>query len=263
MRRSLVALSLVAAAGLAWGALASGQDAGAFKSEVAGLRIGWEPYGSDHDMQPFGDGTLIEILVKGEGLVGADAAASKILVAKDDKEGDLTKVSGWNKPEIGNTPQCSKDNKAVLVQLKLPKPPTRGSKSIHVEAEIALITANGTEKKEGSVTFEKDAKVEFGTEPLVVSEVRDSGWAEMPLTVTLKGTKPLHWLADFSLKDDAGAEVKCRSGGRGWEGFGGKFTYNQMLQLGKKLTKGTLVLEVRKDMKTVTVPVALDVAIGG
>ncbi|HZV02168.1 MAG TPA: hypothetical protein VFF73_36000 [Planctomycetota bacterium] len=262
MKRPFLAVSLVAFLVLGAHALAEGPE---FKVEVAGVRSVWPNDTGDFSVRPMWgeEGFSVAVLVKGQNLIAIEPDDSKIGVVADDAKKDLTAAKGWNKPQVKNT-NVAKDGKAGIAELYVPTAPTRGAKSVHVEASVAIVTANGTEKKEGSVELKKGTKIEFGMEPLEISKVEDQNWnKDFPHGLTVTSKKPLHWLAGLTVKGEDGKEMKTADGGGGWSSSGHEKTYERTILLPKKLEKATLVLEVRKDLKTVEVPVNLDVSIGG
>ena len=260
----LIAAGLVGgAAALVGSNRAVAEDQPKFSVEVVGVRA----CGPAHkELTPFNNwpGVSVALLVKAEGcqVTGMDSG-SRVKEIGDDTGADLFVGGGDSRQtSFGQMPQISKDATAILVELDSPKPATKGAKSVHIEGKLVLNTSNGTEQKKVEVKLADGEKFEMAGQSIDVEKCGDSGWEEMPLQITFKSNKSFETIAEWKFLDESGAEVKTQVSGHWSFGSGGEATHQLILNVGKKLTKGTLVCECRKDLKKATVPFKLDVAIG-
>ncbi len=261
---------VVVAAGLVGGAATlvsssrvTAEDGPKFTVEVVGVRTCGAPY---KDLSPFNNwpGVAVALLVKAEGcqVTGMDSS-SRVKEIGDDTGGDLFVGGGDSRQtSFGQMPQLAKDASAILVEVDNPKCPTKGAKSIHLEGKLVLNTANGTEQKKAECKLAEGEKFEMAGLSIQIEKAGDSGWEEMPLQITLKSNKSFETIADWKLQDEAGADVKTQVSGHWSFGSGNEATHQLILNVGKKLAKGTFVCECRKDLKKANVPFKLDVGIG-
>lgn len=254
---------LGAAAGIVQSGRAVAEDGPKFTVEVVGVRSCAAAY---KELTPFNNwpGTSVCLLVKAEGcqVTGMDSG-SRVKEIGDDTGADLYVGSGDSRQTgFGQMPQVAKDASAIQVELDNPKCATKGAKSIHIEGKLVLNTANGTETKKAELKIAEGEKVEMGGIAMEIEKSGDSGWEEMPLQITLKANKSFETIADWKFLDESGAEVKCQVSGSWSFGSGNEGTHQLVLNVAKKLQKGTLVCECRKDLKKQTVPFKLDIALG-
>jgi len=242
---------------------ATAEDGPKFTVEVAGVRnVG----ASFKDLTPLNSwpGISFALLVKAEGcqVTGLDSS-SRVKEVGDDTGADLFVGGGEaRQTSFAQSPQVSKDAQAMMLELDNPTCPTKGAKSVHIEGKLVINTANGTESKKTDVTYETGQKFEMAGISIELEKVGESGWDEMPFQIQLKSSKSFETIAEWKFLDASGAEVKCQISG-GWSfGGGNETTHTLIINLGKKLPKGTVVCECRKDLKKQQVPFKLDIPLG-
>jgi hypothetical protein len=240
-------------------------DNAAATIQVLGVRSCAASYNGE--LLPFAtwaEGVSVALLVKpAAGQVTGLDHGSRVKEFGDDTGADLFVGSSESGRQtgFGQNVQVAKDASAILVEVETPKQVTKGTKSIHVEGKLVLHTANGTEAKKVAIAFEDGAKWDAPI-PITVEKCEETGNDEMPLTVTIKSTKSFETIAGWKFQDESGVEVKSMVFPAWSMGMGGETTYQLTMTLGKKIKKGDVILDVRKDVKTATVPFKLDVSLG-
>jgi hypothetical protein len=240
------------------------EKAPSFTVEVVGVRTCGPAF---KELQPFNtwEGTSVALLVKAEGVqvTGMDEG-SRVKEFGDDTGADLFLGSGEMGRQTGfnSSRQVAKDASAILLEVETPKCATKGAKTAHVEGKIVLHAWNGTEAKKVDAEFKEGAKVDAGAFAFVIEKVSDSGWEEMPMQLTLKSPKSFEAVAGWKFLDEAGAEVKSAMSGTWSTGSASDTTYEYVINVGKKLQKGAIVVECRKEPKNLAVPFKLDASLG-
>lgn len=268
MRRPIAfaatAALLVGVAGLRISKRAVAEDAPKFVIEVAGVRNCAPSY---KELQPFNtwEGTSVALLIKAEGVqvTGMDSS-SRVKEFGDDTGADLFTGSGdmGRQTGFGNSQQVAKDASAIMLEVETPKAAAKGAKTAHVEGKVVLHTWTGSEPKKADVEYKEGAKVTAGPISFEIEKVADSGWDEMPMQLTFKSKKSFEGVAGWKFLDEGGAELKSSLSGTWSTGSGSELSYEYVINVGKKLQKGSIVVECRKDPKNMTVPFKIDATLG-
>ncbi len=207
----------------------------------------------------------LRLIDEGESIVAIDEKASKVSVFADDKGTDLTNAKGGG-GGFGLSPFSAHKFGAEplsMVEVQQPGVPVRGATKLQLKGELVVIRASGEKTAEQkNLALKKDSKITVGPVPLIVEEIRDSGFGEMKLTVTLSTDKPLDAIKKIEFADASGKAVEQEQMGSGSFGFGGKTTYQRTIGLAKKLDKATVRITHHDKMETVKVPLELEFGVG-
>ncbi len=207
----------------------------------------------------------LRLIDESESIVAVDEKASKVSSFTDDKGTDLTGTKGggggfgsssFSAQKFGAEPLS-------LVEVQQPGMPAHGATKLQLKGELVVIRASGEKTSEQkNVALKKNSKITVGPVPLIVEEVRDSGFGEMKLTVTLSTDKPLDAIKRIEFADASGKAIEQEQMGSGSFGFGDKTTYQRTIGLAKKLDKATVRITHHDKMETVKVPLELEFGVG-
>lgn len=263
MRKLALALVVVSIPALA-AAQTKGKRAAAPKAapppsatvSVAGLRVVGPGVGSEDDHQrPFNwsEGTTVVVAVKVAppySLVEIDK--DKSALALTDSQGTI--LAG---PEIGFSPDFTKDGTAALVDLEAKGRPAEGASYVAAKGTLIFKAASGVRTvKVPAVKLEKGTPVKLGpTTTINISDVQDESSEDGPL-VSFKSTRAaMKGIKALRAKDAKGApiEVRWRQSG-GWDeeyemGYRFKTTAKAPVTLEFDMFDGLRELPVSFDLK--------------
>jgi len=270
MKRFSNVIAVVGVFGILGSALA------AVEVSPIGLQISQAGYGKNEyggaDLAPFnGQGkasTQIALMLKSDGrkFISLDEQKSKITTAKDDKGGNL--LSGktfMGKPFDFVFPKVSEDGKALLVTVRVPVVPKKGSSKISLKGELQVKTGGETElKKASNLELKNGVKFKIGKQGFTVKEVGKPKFGDAVFEFTLKSDKSFDEIQEFQLLDERGKKVDVKeTGSSSSSGFGGRSgTYTKTFESEKKLGKVTVSAKVYTDFKAVKIPVDQVISIG-
>ncbi|MGC6486369.1 MAG: hypothetical protein ACON4Z_01880 [Planctomycetota bacterium] len=215
----------------------------------------------------FGDpGVSLEVAVRAPGkpLLAVDEEKSKLVRFVDDAGTDLAKTASkgfffWvsKRSDFGDGP---KD--ACILEIRTKGLPAKKAGRIELEAEVAMRSASGSERKEQTVKLKKGAKITCGPVPMFFSSVDESDFGDSAVTVQVSANEPMDAVKEIEFLDAAGAPMKTESMGSSSFGFGGKKTYSRAFGLPQKPAKVTVRLTYFAKVETVTVPIKLSLGMG-
>jgi hypothetical protein len=266
MRKLALALVLLSIPALA-GAQTRGKRAGAPKQvpppsakvAVAGLRIVGPGVGPENDHQrPFNwsQGTTVVVAVK----VAPPYALVEIDKDKSTLELADSQGTALDSPEVGWSPDFTKDGTAALVDLESKGLPAEGSSHVAAKGTLMFKAASGVRTvKAPGVKLEKGTPVKLGpTTTITISEMEPNEGSEDGPLVSFKSTRTvMKGIKALRAKDAKGAPIEVH-----WQQSGG---FEEEYEMGYRLKgagKGPVTFEFDLFDGLRDLPVAFDVKAG-
>jgi hypothetical protein len=266
MRKVALALSILLVPGLAAaqsrkGTPASKKPAAAPNPTVvvAGLRVVGPGYGPENDRErPFNYDVGVTVVVA----VRLNAPYAMVEIEKDKSSVELADSQGkaLESPEVGWSPDFTKDGTACLVDLGAKGLPGEGSTHVSLKGSLMFKVASGTKTvKVPSVKLVKDTPLKVGTSAITITEVEQQEGSEGP-TVTFKSTMAvMKGIKAMRAKDAKGAPIEVS-----WSHSGGWTEEYQMGYRFKMASKVPVTLEfdLYDGLRELAVPFDLKAGVG-
>jgi hypothetical protein len=265
MRKVTLALVLLALPGIAAAQSRKGTPAkkGAAaaapspKVSVAGLRVVGPGVGPEDDHQrPFNwsEGITVVVAVK------VSAPFAMVEIDKEHSTFEITDSQGGAlaSPEIGFSPDFTKDGTMALVNLDAKGLPADGSTYVAAKGSLTFKVSTGTKTvKVPAVKLEKGTPVKLGANAVTISGVEDG--EEGPMVSFKANRSVIKGIRALRAKDAKGAPIEVRwSQGGGWdEEYEAGYRF-------KMASKGPVTLEfdLYDGMRDVAVPFDLKAGVG-
>jgi hypothetical protein len=210
---------------------------------------------NDFSGKPFhtDNGTTLVLWVRmpaGQGLIELDDDASLLQSFGDDKG---TNMGG----KFGSFPQEFKDGSGGIIEIASSGFAAQGATALVAEGTLAMTVSTGTKKtRVANVRLQNDAKFNFGTTPITVSDVETEGESQ---NFTLKLPRQVMTsIKDVAFLDAKGAPIEGRRTSSGY--------MNDAAELGfsVKTAAKTLTLEFEawQGLKTIKVPFKVRATLG-
>lgn len=263
-------LRLLAALAAGLAATAAGPETPPeFTVQVAGVKVQKTAYPGDDSLYVFNQnttGTEVALLVISSepGLLKPDTKKCRITKFTDDKGTDLLRKAEKPQPfapapGIWPFPKVSSDARACVLEVKSPRRPAGGATSLRLEGELELNVGTGrVTAKQPGVALEKGTDFTVGTATFRIQKAGKPGFGDEPLAIDLKMPAETEKIVKIRFLDDAGEEIESRRSAT--MRFGSQRTWTYSLK--KAAEKCTVELTSWKELSTVKVPVAVDVALG-
>ena len=236
--------------------------------KVAGLRIVDEPIDDDQSMRAFNwfAGTMSSLLVQRPegGLIAVDSDATELKGVTDDLGTDLLAgEDDYGRNGFSSSGTFNEDDTAALIEINASHRPRAGAKSIRIAGTLAMMCAS--KKKtvtQSGVPLAEGAEIKLGDVTFTIEDIGKPDWGDAVVEFTIATSQDLDALSDVAFYDSDGDLIESRViGTSSWSGLDGGES-RQTLTLDKKSdpmrVDGTFWL----DMKTVKVPLDLDVSVG-
>jgi len=237
----------------------------ASKVEAVQLTVRTKP--TIDGVKMFGEpGVELQLAVKlpGKPILSVDADRSKLVRYVDDQGTDLaagapTGFFSW--VSLSNAFR-DEPTDSCLLDIKTKTLPAAKAGRLEIEAEVALVSASGTESKDQKLALKKDTKITCGPVPMTLSNVEKSSFGGSALNVQISSDQRMDGVKAIAFLDAKGKEIEVQPMGESSFGFGGKKTYTKSFGLPKKLDQVTLRITSYAKMETIKVPVKLSVGMG-
>ncbi|MEM6749470.1 MAG: hypothetical protein AAF612_03275 [Planctomycetota bacterium] len=223
----------------------------------------------DFALRPGGvePGTKVHLLVSGldQTIVDVDGDASKLTQAVDSTGKDLLEEPeqdgfgfGPDSP-IGPFPSVSDDGKQLVVELAMPQTPAKGAASITLEGVLKVRVATGKTKAQAPNVSTAGGTFKLNGQPVEVTGLKESDWQPGKQELGLKmSSMLLESIASWTVTGPDGAELS--------DGPNSTMTMMDTAEvafmLDEKVAAVTIAVELYDGMKTVDVPLKLEVGLG-
>lgn len=224
---------------------------------VAGLRVVGPGFGPEDDRQrPFNwsEGTTVVVAVR---------VAAPFAMVEIDKEHSTFEMSDSQgaalaNPEVGFSPDFTKDGTVALVDLDAKGLPAQGATHVAVKGSLTFKVSTGTKTvKVPAVKLEKGTAVKVGANTLSISGVEDG--SEGPMVSFKASRSVIKGIKALRAKDAKGAPIDVHwSQGGGWdEEYEAGYRF-------KMAAKGPVTLEfdLYDGLRDVAVPIDIKAGVG-
>ena len=229
--------------------------------ELAGMKIVWKSLKKEFDgfrtyNSQKGAHVMLAVCGGNKQIIGFEKNKSKVTIF--DGSGDLGGKFGiWN--------EASKDGKVMRIEVSTEKLPAASASTLTLSGSLELVVASKTETQTTEAkALKKGDKIKMSEGfSFEIASIGKPKWGNDPLEVILKWKRKVPELAAVRFYDKSGKLIKSSKEGSSSIGIAGKYTVTRSYKLKKKSNFLKIEMDLWIDAEKVTVPIKMDVGIGG
>ena len=229
--------------------------------EPAGMQIVWDSL--KKEFNGFGiyngtEGTNVTLAIKGGGksIIAFNRKQSKVSIQYGGKD-----LGG----EFGSWGKFSEDGKIMRLEAKTDQLPAGKATNLKLTGSVEIVTASKSETKSvGPQALKVGDKLTFGEDfTCEVTKLGKPTYGNDELEITFKWKHEISKLSAVRFFNKEGKEIESKSSGRSSFGSLGKMTVTKSYKLKKKSDVLKIEMELWTDAETVTVPLNVELGLGG
>jgi hypothetical protein len=244
--------------------------ASGYSVEVVGVQVGAKGFDYDekwkrYQTMPFNmhkSGIEVAFILSSPdgGIIEMDDDESQVTLFKDDKKTDLLAAPEdtpfGNEPGFGSFPKVSDDGKGLLFTVKSPVLPAAGTRLVGVAGRLALLTGTTQATAEAkAVDLKEGTAFTLGSYDFEVKKVGKPDWGDDAMAVTLKTSRELEGVIEFTFLAGDGSELESSEAGSSTMRFGNMVSVDKTFNFKQEVTTPvTISMTYWADMKRVKVP---------
>jgi len=222
----------------------------------------------DEKVNPRAGNTKITFLARlGQlNIIALDVESSKLTTFADDNKQPLFKAGAKSdssgKHWLGDRPNIVADNHACTFTVEADRLPSKGAKSIIIDATIVFRCGSQAETISSTTTLKVGSEFQMGSDKVKITSVKDTQWGQSKRSFSLSSSTDLGAIISITFLDSDGKTIGHSPMGSGKFTSVGKVTYTRSFGLHKKTDKITAKVEYFTKIETIKIPLSTKLSIG-